>query len=318
MSKASAFLLLLAACTHSPGDASTRTKPAIVTPPATPASADPPAAPLDAQLIAERLGAPVRVEATIVRGLIPRGDLHVSVGGSPAPRALDLGTSLEFTPGPRGARLSGSAALLEDEVSPVLDTLLAHGIEVIGLHNRFSFDEPRLLLMHFEGEGNAALLASGVQSISASIRDARSRAATPRQNWAGDPPAPGGLDAQAIGGALGGTAEARDGEVSLSVPRENTSPAGAGAALATVLTAAWTGSDLRSAVAGSFSLTRSELAPVLAGLRRGNLTISALQPSAAAEPARDAFLVYFYGRGSSLELVRALRLALEARSSAPH
>ncbi len=309
------LVLLLAGCNRPSGDDTPQAKPVEVQPRVPTASTPSPLQPLDAQLIGERLGAAVHVEGGVVRGMLTRSDLSVTVGGSPAPRALELGTTLEFSPGPRGARLSGSSALLEDEVSPVLDTLLAHGIQIVGLHNRFAFDAPRVLLMHFQGEGNAALLASGVQSISASLRDARSRAATPQASWAGAPPAPGGLDARAIGGALGAMAQAHGDAVTLSVLRQKASPSGTPAAAAILLHAVWTGSDLHSAVDGSLHVTRSELTPVLAGLRRGNLHISALQPDSAAEPPNDSFLVYFYGRGSSLDLVRALRLALDAQSS---
>lgn len=67
-----------------------------------------------------------------------------------------------------------------------------------------------------------------------------------------------------------------------------------------------------TAMEGSLVLTRAELSPVLGALRRANLHLSALSPDGAGQPLAH-FWVYFRGRGSSLELVRALRGVLDAR-----
>lgn len=275
---------------------------------------EPAGKPLDAALLAERLGAAVTaVEGGAVRAELPRGELSVTVDGAPVPKALALGTSVEFRPAPSGALVSGNVALLEDEVGPALDTLLAHGIEVVGLHNRFSFDEPRVLSLRFVAEGTAALLASGVQSLGAAIRDARLRSPQPLGSLPGDAPTPGGLDAGIIGGALGLTASHQSGEVLVNLaawPGDSQPPALV--ASGPVLRAVWVGSDLHAALEASLVLTRAELSPVLGALRRANLHLSALSPDGAGQPPAH-FQVYFRGRGSSLELVRALRGVLDAR-----
>lgn len=271
--------------------------------------------PLDAELLRDRLGVAVSVVAGgAMRATLPRGDLNlaVTVDAAPLPKALALGTSVELRPAPEGAALSGSVALFEDEVSPAFDTLLAHGIQVVGLHNRFSFDEPRVLIMHFAGKGNAALLASGVQSLGAAIRDARLRSPAPLRSSPGDEPTAGTLDAKAIGGALGLAAREQAGEVLVVLPSPEGSQTPAAVAGEPLLRAVWQGSDAHAALDGSFVLTSAELAPVLGALRRANLHISAVH-AYAAEQAPNHFLVYFRGKGSSLDLVRALLLALEAR-----
>lgn len=270
--------------------------------------------PLDAALLSERLGAAVTAgEGGALRAEVPRAELSVMVDGAPVPRALALGTSVEFRPAPGGARVSGQVALLEDEVSPALDTLLAHGIQVVGLHQRFSFDEPRVLSLRFTAEGNAASLASGVQSLGAAIRDARLRSPEPLRSLPGEAPTPGKLDAGVLGGALGLTASEQGGEVLVKLaawPGGSESPARVSSE--PVLRAVWIGSDLHAALEGSLVLTRAELSPVLGALRRANLHLSALAPDGAGQtPAH--FFVHFRGRGSSLELVQALRGVLDAR-----
>lgn len=271
--------------------------------------------PLDPQLLGQRLGVAVTaLEGGAVRAVLPRADLAVEVNGAPAPKALALGTSVEFRPAAEGAALSGNASLLEDEISPALDTLLAHGIQVVGLHNRFAFDEPRVLSLHFTAEGNAALLASGVQSLGAAIRDARLRSPSPLPGSPGEAPTPGSLDAKAIGGALGLDAQLQGQDVLVTSPWPAAAKVPPAVAGEPALRAVWTGSDVHAAVAGSFVLTLPELAPVIGGLRRGNLHVSAVYPYATAQQPSH-FLVHFLGKGTSLDLVRAVKLGLDARQA---
>lgn len=306
--------LLACACTDRVPEPSRRTSGGD-SPPASASAAAPPSShePLDASALGERLGTRLTVTPSGALGaVLPRAPLGVSIDGAAAPKSLDLGTSIEFRRAPSGALLTGRVALLEDEVSPALDTLLAHGIQVVGLHQRTLFDEPRVLLMHFRAEGNAALLASGVQSIGSALRDARQRSATPLRGLPGDAPVPGSLDAGAIGGALGAEATGRDGEVVVSL-REAPDSAGALASDEPLLRAIWVGSDVRAAVDGTLVLRSAELQPVLGGLRRGNLHVTALHPD-ASEPSSLRFFVFFRGKGTSLDLVRGVRTALDARS----
>jgi hypothetical protein len=250
------------------------------------------------------------IEGGGVRATLPRKDLAVTVDGAPVPSSLGLGTSVVFRPAPHGATLSGEAALLEHEVSPVLDTLLAHGIQMVGLHNRFAFDEPRVMLLHFIAEGDPAVLASAVQSIGAAVRDARQHAPKGVDGVAGDAPVGGTLDASAIGGVLGVSASENAGEVLLTVLRQ---PRSLGSVPpAPLLSAVMTGNDLHAAVNGTFTLTLPELLPVLNALRHANIHILALLPGELGQ-GPPSFLVYFGGKGTSLDLVRPLGLALVGR-----
>lgn len=284
--------------------AATAAAPSVV-----PALAGPP---LDAQLIGQRLGMPVTaIEEGGVRATLPRKDLAVTVDGAALPKALGLGTSVVFRPAPHGATLSGEAALLEHEVSPVLDTLLAHGIQMVGLHNRFAFDEPRVMLLHFIAEGDPAVLASAVQSIGAAVRDARPHSPKGVDAVAVDAPVAGALDAHAIGGVLGVSASESGGAVLLTVLRQTQSNPSS-VPPAPFLSAVMTGSDLHAAVNGTFTLTLPELLPVLNALRHANIQILALLPGELGQ-GPPSFLVYFGGKGTSLELVRPLGLALAGR-----
>jgi len=275
---------------------------------------------LDAQLLGERLGTALSaLPGGALVATLPRTLVTVNVEAIPISGALN--TELSFRPAAQGAALSGSVELLEDEVSPVIDTLLAHGIGVVGLYNRFLYDEPRVLVLRFEGQGMPALLASGAQSIGSVLRDARLRSSKPLRELPGDAPQAGTLDAAALGGVLGVTASTRDGEVALEVPRpaDPTGTPGAIAPLlapeAPLLRASFSGSDLRAAVSGTFVLSAKELLPVLRALRSSNVHLVGLVPR---DMRGDAgwFSLHFRGKNTSLGLVRGLDQALQARTAA--
>lgn len=302
--------LLAAACSKPTEDAPTSSSGAAQR--AASAAPDRSAAPLDVDLLRSRLGVAVTPgPGGAFRAFSPRNDLNVSVEGVPAPRALELGMAVEFWPATAGAEVSGSVTLLEDEVDPALDTLLSHGLDVIGLHNRFALDEPRVLVLHFAGSGDPALLASGVQSLTSATRDARLRAKTPARSWPGEPVAPGGtLDATLIGSALGAAASQQGDAVVVRVPWPEPTSARPTAS-EPVLHTVWVGSDAQVMVDGTFVLPRAELARALGALRRANAHVTALHPL-GSERGAGHFSVYFRAKGSSVELVQALRRALEA------
>lgn len=294
--------------------------PASPAPAAAPASAAPSSTALPAieqQLIAERLGAGATTQALeggAVAATVLREGVALSVENTPLGSALR--TELVFRPAPAGTALEGSVELLEDEVSPVIDTLLAHGVRTVGLFSRFLYDSPRVLVLRFEGEGNAALLASGAQSIGAVLRDARLRSKQPLSALPGDAPERGKLDASALGGVLGAPATPQGDTVLIELPRPAAAGAPAAAPARPLLRASFSGSDVRAALDGTFILQEQELAAVLAALRAANVHPVGIIPR-GAEAGAEWFSLHFRGKGTSLGLVRTLAQAVGARSAQP-
>ena len=300
------FSLLLCACSQ-------HKEPAPSAPAAVAAPAPPAAPALDAQLIGERLGAAPRA--------LPGGALAFSMPRA-VPRQVEraavaeaLSTELLFWSLADGAAVSGSVDLLEDEVNPVLDTLLAHGIRVVGLYNRELYDEPRVLVLRFEGRGNPALLASGAQSISSVLRDARLRS-QPLSELPGDAPQPGTIDAAALSGLLGVTATTADGIVTFEVPRqapETAIPAPATPVpAAPLLHASLSGSDARAAMRGTLILSAAQIVPTLTALRTANVQLVGLVPQ-DTQGESGWYALHFRGKNNSLALLRGLAQALIAR-----
>ena len=57
----------------------------------------------------------------------------------------------------------GDTVMLGSEVNPVIDALRAGGIEVVALHNHMLGEQPQIMFMHYQGEGDADALARTVR-----------------------------------------------------------------------------------------------------------------------------------------------------------
>ena len=60
--------------------------------------------------------------------------------------------------------IAGDFVLTADEVTPVVNALTRHGIEVTALHNHMLREEPRLFFLHFWATGDVERLASGLRA----------------------------------------------------------------------------------------------------------------------------------------------------------
>jgi hypothetical protein len=94
---------------------------------------------------------------------MPRGDMNVTVAGTEVKPALGLGSWVAFSKPGTGAMMMGDLVLAEDEVTPVMTSLQANGIEITALHNHVLHESPRVMYMHISGLGAAVKLAAAVK-----------------------------------------------------------------------------------------------------------------------------------------------------------
>ena len=78
--------------------------------------------------------------------------------------------------------------------------------------------------------------------------------------------------------------------------------------------AAFAGSDESAFVDGDFAVLESELQGVLKELRRADINIVAIHNHMVYDQPRYIFL-HYWGRGSTVELARGIRAALDALGS---
>ena len=65
---------------------------------------------------------------------------------------------------PERAAVAGDFTMLEDEVAPVIEALVEHGIGVVAVHNHMVHEEPRVFFLHYWGTGSAEALARGLRA----------------------------------------------------------------------------------------------------------------------------------------------------------
>lgn len=270
--------------------------------------------PLSETEVADATGGKPESSEGTVKVTFPRTDVGVQVDGWKMPPFMGLTSWAAFSPGKVGkeAMVMGDLVLFEDEVNPVMSTLLDAGLEVTALHNHFFFDQPRVYFMHVGGEGTVATLGGGVKQALEKVKAIRQQAAKPAERSGSPIPTKSAIDAAKLETALGVKGTAKDGMFKAVMGREATAACGCkiGKALGVNTWAAFAGTDDNAVVDGDFAVTEAELQPVLKTLRGGGINIVALHHHMSGETPRILFL-HYWGRGKGTELATTLRKALD-------
>src|SRR5438034_620612 len=152
---------------------------------------------------------------------MPRGDLHVTIGGVAVKSTLALGSWVAFKQvSDTQAMLMGDLVLLEAEVGPVLAKLQEGGIEQTALHNHLLHESPHVMYMHIGGHGTPAKLAAAVHAGLALT--GTPLGAAPAAPPAAPPAASLGIDTAQIGQILGFHGRVNGGVYQVGVPRAET------------------------------------------------------------------------------------------------
>jgi hypothetical protein len=243
----------------------------------------------------------------------PRRDLHVQVGDVPVQPALALGSWGAFLKEGDHAMAMGDLVLLEPELTPVLTTLEAGGIEISAIHNHLVGESPHVIYLHFSGHGNATSLAR-------TLKEALGKTQTPMT------PAPpvqaSPADQQAFktvqevlgrSGTLAGTV------LQIGVPRaerieEKGMEIPPSMGMATALNFERVGD--RVATTGDFVLLASEVNPVIRELRAHGIAVTALHSHMLEETPR-LFFMHFWGVDTPEKIAGGLKAALAKVNTKP-
>lgn len=245
---------------------------------------------------------------------VPRTDVKVSVDQAAMPPFMGLTSWAAFKSDPKdGAMVMGDLVLFQDEVNPVLSTLLDNGVEVTALHNHFFFDEPKVYFMHIGGSGKVDALAGGVRKALDKVKEIRAAKATPATDFASKPlPAQSAITSAKIEETLGSKGMSKDGMFKAVIGRTVKMDCGcdAGKEMGINTWAAFMGADDNALVDGDFVVTANQLQPVLKALRQGGINIVAIHHHTTQETPRMIFL-HYWGRGDAAELAKTVKSALD-------
>lgn len=95
---------------------------------------------------------------------IGRPDVTLTEHGIPISTFMGFNTWAAWQGTAEKAAVAGDFTMLENEVAPVIKTLVENGIEVVAVHNHMVHEEPRIFFLHYWGVGEASKLAKGLRA----------------------------------------------------------------------------------------------------------------------------------------------------------
>jgi hypothetical protein len=130
--------------------------------PSAPASA--PQATLNTSRLAEIVGAAGEQNGAVYKFTLGRTDLKVVEMGALVNARMGLNTWAAFTGTNEKAAIAGDVAMLESEVTPVLNALRKNGLDVVAIHHHMTASRPTIIFLHYWGTGPAETLAAGFRA----------------------------------------------------------------------------------------------------------------------------------------------------------
>jgi hypothetical protein len=94
---------------------------------------------------------------------IGRPDIPLKEMGSTINARMGLNTWAAFYGNDNDAVVAGDIAMLDREVTPVLKSLRASGIDVVAIHQHMTGTTPQVFFLHYWGKGPAQKLATAVR-----------------------------------------------------------------------------------------------------------------------------------------------------------
>ena len=238
---------------------------------------------------------------------LPRSDLHVELGDIALKPTFALGSWVAFAPMGDQAMVMGDLVLTEDEVEPVMKSLLNSGLEITALHNHLFNARPATFYMHIGGMGNPVNLANAIHAALVLSKTPFTAAAPPPTPPAID------LDTAAIDAALGAKGAIAGGVYQVGVPRAEPSKA-----MGMAVTGPLGGAEAinfqplgggKAAITGDFILIAKEVNPVLRALRGNGIGVTAIHNHMLDDQPR-MFFVHFWAHDDLPKLLTGLKAAL--------
>ena len=137
--------------------------PAVSAPASAPAAAAQ-ASPLNTARLAQIVGQAGEQTGAVYKITIGRSDLTVTEMGATITARMGLNTWAAFVGSDDKAAIAGDVAMLEPEVTPVLQALRKNGLNVVAIHHHMTNERPMIIFLHYWGTGPAQKLAAGFRA----------------------------------------------------------------------------------------------------------------------------------------------------------
>src|SRR5215469_1164552 len=119
---------------------------------------------IDTARIASIVGKQGEQNGAVYKITVGRDELQMKEMGAIINARMGLNTWASFVGTDQSAAVAGDVAMLETEVTPVLKTLRAHGLNVVAIHHHMIESRPVVIFLHYWGRGPAEKLATGFKA----------------------------------------------------------------------------------------------------------------------------------------------------------
>jgi Domain of Unknown Function (DUF1259) len=119
---------------------------------------------LDTAKLAQIVGAQGEQNGAVYKFTLGRPDVTLVEMGAPINARMGFNTWAAFTGSTDKAAIAGDIAMLEPELTPVLQALRKHGIDVVAIHHHMTNARPMIIFLHYWGTGPAEKLATGFKA----------------------------------------------------------------------------------------------------------------------------------------------------------
>lgn len=269
-------------------------------------------APLDTSVIERTMGMKGKSSNGEYKITVPQNDLSVEVDGFKIIPAMGLGTWIDFAPSPDGAMIMGDLVLTETDLKPVQQEVIRQGLTITAIHNHFLRNHPNVMYMHIGGSGNLEQIAQKAKAVLDKISEVRS--GDPSKGTASTETVQNTLDTKRLDEIIGHKAEMSKGVYKYTIGRPDVQLREHGVPVTTFMGfntwAAFQGTPDHAAVAGDFTMTENEVAPVIKALIENGIEVVAVHNHMVHEQPRIFFL-HYWGVGNAEQLAKGLRAALD-------
>ena len=225
---------------------------------------------------------------------------------------MGLSTWIDFAPSTEGAMIMGDIVLTENDLKPVQQEVIRQGLTITAIHNHFVRNHPNVLYMHIGGSGNTEAVATKAKAVLDKIKERRGN--DPSKGNASTEAVSNTLDLVKLDAILQYKGEMSKGVYKYTIGRPDVQLTEHGMPVTTFMGfntwAAFQGSPEHAAVAGDFTMTENEVAPVIKALIENGIEVVAVHNHMVHEQPRIFFL-HYWGLGSAEQLAKGLRAALD-------
>lgn len=226
---------------------------------------------------------------------------NLTINGVKFTSRMGLHSKVTFQKIDKNLSVQGDLLLSEDQVNPVMSTSLEQGLKITSLHNHYFWENPKMMIMHIEGEGKTIQMITAVKKVFNTIKRT--------QNGRGDilfaemDPAKTTLDVGMLNHIFKMKGTLKNGVYKINLGEDTLLDAYQNESFAALI-----GSNREAMLDGDLSVPETKLKEVLSLLRRSEIYIVSIHPEIIASSSRS-FMLHYYGLGNARKLAKTIQLA---------